>query len=208
MKTKRLLSAIAAGVLACAMSFNVMAADSPSTGGVVQEVTNAKDADNKSVEIIVEKLTSDGQAAAEEVKKTETLKSVLADQYVEGMQVLDVQEVSVVGDKTLVKFPVTITFTVPGVVSTTKVAVLHYNKQGVWEVVPSQAGEGTITATFNDLSPVAFIVDKNTSSSTTGTGNGSATSPKTGESFAVIGLGVIALLAAGGAYGLSRKKRA
>lgn len=201
MKTKRLLSAIAAGVLACAMSFNVMAADSPSTSGVVQKVTNAIDNDSKYVEIVIKNLTSDGQKAAEEVNQTETLKSILGNQYVDGMYVLDVQEVSIVGDKRLVKFPVTITFSVPGVVSTTKVAVLHY-KGSAWEVVDSKAGEGTITATFDDLSPVAFIVDKNTAATTT------STSPKTGESFAVIGLGVIALMAAGGAYGLSRKKRA
>lgn len=201
MKTKRLLSAIAAGVLACAMSFNVMAADSPSTSGVVKEVTNATDKAGASVSIKITALPETSQSAAEEVKKPEKVKEVLADKYVEGMYVMDVQEVVVEGDASQVQWPVTITFSVPGVVSTTKVAVLHYNGSA-WEVVDSKAGEGTITATFNSLSPVAFVIDKNTAATTT------STSPKTGESFAVIGLGVIALMAAGGAYGLSRKKRA
>ena len=201
MKTKRLLSAIAAGVLACAMSFNVMAADSPSTSGVVKEVTNATDKSGASVSIKIKTLPETSQSAAEEVKKPEKVKEVLADKYVEGMYVMDVQEVVVEGDASQVQWPVTITFSVPGVVSTTKVAVLHYNGSA-WEVVDSKAGEGTITATFNSLSPVAFVIDKNTAATTT------STSPKTGESFAVIGLGVIALMAAGGAYGLSRKKRA
>ena len=201
MKAKRLLSAIAAGVLACAMSFNVMAADSPSTSGVVKEVTNATDKAGASVSIKITALPETSQSAAEEVKKPEKVKEVLADKYVEGMYVMDVQEVVVEGTIPADQWPVTITFSVPGVVSTTKVAVLHYTGSA-WEVVPSQAGEGTITATFNSLSPVAFVVDRNTLGSTT------STSPKTGESFAVIGLGVIALMAAGGAYGLSRKKRA
>ena len=201
MKTKRLLSAIAAGVLACAMSFNVMAADSPSTSGVVKEATKATDQAGASVSIKIKTLPTEVQAVAEEVKKPEKVKEVLADKYVEGMYVMDVQEVVVEGDASQVQWPVTITFSVPGVVSTTKVAVLHYTGSA-WEVVPSQAGEGTITATFNSLSPVAFVIDKNTAATTT------STSPKTGESFAVIGLGVIALMAAGGAYGMSRKKRA
>ena len=201
MKTKRLLSAIAAGVLACAMSFNVMAADSPSTSGVVKEITSATNKDGASVSIKITTLPEASQAAAKEVEKTETVKTVLGDKYVEGMYVMDVQEVVVEGTIPADQWPVTITFSVPGVVSTTKVAVLHYTGSA-WEVVPSQAGEGTITATFNSLSPVAFVVDRNTLGSTT------STSPKTGESFAVIGLGVIALMAAGGAYGLSRKKRA
>ena len=203
MKAKRLLSAIAAGVLACAMSFNVMAADSPSTSGVVKEATNATDKAGASVSIKIKTLPTEVQAVAEEVKKPEKVKEVLADKYVEGMYVMDVQEVVVEGDASQVNWPVTITFSVPGVVSTTKVAVLHYNAQrSAWEVVDSKAGEGTITATFNSPSPVAFVIDKNTAATTT------STSPKTGESFAVIGLGVIALMAAGGAYGLSRKKRA
>ena len=203
MKIKRLVSIIAAGVLACSMSMSAMAADSPSTGGVVQKVTNATDKNGDFVEIVVQNLTEEGQQAAEAVKQTETVKSILGSDYVDGMYVLDVQEVKVVGDESLVQWPVTITFTVPGVVSTTKVAVLHY-KGSAWEVVPSTAGNGTVTATFDSLSPVAFVIDKNTAS----TGTGSTTSPKTGESTAVIGLGVIALLAAGSAYGLSRKKRA
>ncbi len=201
MKAKRLLSAIAAGVLACAMSFNVMAADSPSTSGVVKEIISATNKSGASVSIKITTLPEASQAPAKEVQKTETVKEVLKDKYVEGMYVMDVQEVVVEGTIPADQWPVTITFSVPGVVSTTKVAVLHYTGSA-WEVVPSQAGEGTITATFNSLSPVAFVVDKNTLGST------SSTSPKTGESFAVIGLGVIALMAAGGAYGLSRKKRA
>ena len=98
MKTKRLLSAIAAGVLACAMSFNVMAADSPSTSGVVKEVTNATDKAGASVSIKITALPETSQSAAEEVKKPEKVKEVLADKYVEGMYVMDVQEVVVEGD--------------------------------------------------------------------------------------------------------------
>lgn len=61
-------------------------------------------------------------------------------------------------------------------------------------------GQGTITATFNSLSPVAFVVDKSTSAS--------VTSPQTGEHSMVVLLGAVAVVAACGAVGLSRKKRA
>ena len=146
MKAKRLLSAIAAGVLACAMSFNVMAADSPSTGGVVKEATNATDKAGASVSIKIKTLPTEVQAVAEEVKKPEKVKEVLADKYVEGMYVMDVQEVVVEGDASQVQWPVTITFSVPGVVSTTKVAVLHYNGSA-WEVVDSKAGTENVIVT-------------------------------------------------------------
>ena len=58
------------------------------------------------------------------IKNVDNVKKVLGDAFVEGMSVVDVQDVVVDGNAT---FPLTITFKVPGVVSGTKVAVLHYN---------------------------------------------------------------------------------
>mgnify|MGYP000718349986 FL=1 len=111
------------------------------------------------------------------------------------MEVVDVREVTVTGDN--VEFPLTITFKVPGVLETTKVAVLHY-VDGAWKQETAKAGQGTITATFDSLSPVAFVVDKNTAAS-------SSTSPKTGESMAVTMAAVVVVVAAAGAFAFRKK---
>ena len=134
---------------------------------------------------------------AEEIKDVSALKAVLGSAYVDGMEVIDVRDVVIVGDTSLVEFPLTITFKVPGVLSTTKVAVLHY-ADGAWQVEPSKAGNGTITATFDSLSPVAFVVDKNTSSS-------AVTSPETGENTAVPAVGAVVIVAVLGAAVLRKK---
>lgn len=57
-----------------------------------------------------------------------------------------------------------------------KVVVLHIKHDGSIEYIPAEAGDGTITATFTSLSPVAWF-KVNTS------GNNNNISPKTGISF-------------------------
>lgn len=210
LKMKKLLGVITAGVMVCAMGITTFAAGSPSSSGVVQGVTNAVDKDGTAVRVEVQELSEEGKTAAAQIQDEAGLKAVMGSEFEEGMELLDVQEAVVIGDESLVVWPVTLTFSIPGVVPTTKIKVLHF--KGSWEVVPSKAGNGTVEATFESLSPVAFVVDKSTMDTSTGTtgaaaGTG-ATSPKTGESSAVMGLGLVALLAAGGAFGLSRKKRA
>ena len=67
------------------------------------------------------------QEVAEEIRDLGTVKGLLGDQFVEGMEVVDVRNVVVVGDESQVNWPIDITFEVPGVLTTTKVAVLHYS---------------------------------------------------------------------------------
>lgn len=51
-----------------------------------------------------------------------------------------------------------ITFNVSGVVAGQKIAVLHQKHDGTWEVIaPDSVGNGTVTATFTSLSPVAIV---------------------------------------------------
>ena len=173
------------------MGFQAIAADSPATNGIVTEATQAVDENGSTVEVDVLPLPAEYKQVAEEVKSSAMLKTVLGNAYVDGMETIDVREVVVVGDESLVEFPLTITFKVPGVLATTKVAVLHY-VNGAWQVEPSKAGNGTITATFDSLSPVAFVVDKNTASST-------VTSPQTGEHTAVPVVGAVVIVAILGA---------
>lgn len=54
---------------------------------------------------------------------------------------------------------VTATLAVSGVVAGQNVAVLHQQHNGVWERVPSTTGNGSVTATFTSLSPVAIVTN-------------------------------------------------
>ena len=54
---------------------------------------------------------------------------------------------------------VDITFNVPGVQANSVVVVVHYNGSS-WDVRPSTCANGTVTATFTSLSPVAILVDQ------------------------------------------------
>lgn len=139
------------------------------------------------------------------------MKTLLGDKYTDGMTVVDLKDVYVKGNGT-VEFPLTITFKVTGVNANSKAAVLHFNTEtNTWEVLDTVVGEGTLTTTFNSLSPVAFVVDKTTASNITGsttTGSSSTTSPKTGEANVMAMTGGIALLAIAGMAVVTRRKRA
>ena len=51
-----------------------------------------------------------------------------------------------------------LTFSVNGVTAGQKIAVLHQKHDGSWEVInPDSVGNGTVTATFTSLSPIAFV---------------------------------------------------
>lgn len=201
MSMKKFAALATALVLTLTMGMTAMAAPSPAVSGVVTSGI-AVDKNGNKVDLVIEELPSKYQDAVAELNSKETLKNLLGSAYVDGMTVIDVKEVRVEGQG--ITFPVTITFDVPGVISTTKVAVLHYNTDSSqWEVVPSKAGNGTIEATFDSLSPVAFVVDKNTMAS-----SASSTSPKTGENSMTTALMAVIVCAVGGIYVLSRKARA
>ena len=199
MRLKRLVSVAAAAVLALSVSLTAFAAPSTTVSGVVTvDDNNGVDGNGNTITASLAEVPAEYQSAVADVRKPETLKALLGSAYTDTMSVVDVKDVTV-ADGTV--FPVTIRFNVPGVTTSTKVAVLHYDtEKKAWEVVDSKAGQGTITATFNSLSPVAFVVDKSTSASTT--------SPQTGEHSMVVLFGAVAVVAACGAVGLSRKKRA
>lgn len=177
MISKKKLIAGLVGVITClTLGMSVLAAPSPTSTGLVRTGSGV-DKNGNSVEIVV--------SAATQSVATADLPSLLGSGYVNGMTVVDVKDVSVVGDASLIQWPVTITFNVAGVTSSSKIAVLHY-VDGAWKSVSCSAGEGTITATFDSLSPVAFIVDTATSS-VSATSGSSTTSPKTGDFSWVIG---------------------
>lgn len=194
-RAKKWLGVVSAFALTLALGFNTLAAPSPSADGAIKnEAVSAVDANgNKITAEISDNVDATVKA---DVQKKETLKAALGSAYAEGMEVVAVKEVKAE------KLPATITFAVSGVTANTKVAVLHYNG-AKWEadtVKGVKAGNGTITATFTELSPVAFVVDKSTVSGKTG-----KTSPKTGEA-SMATVAVVALVAVVAAVGLRKKE--
>lgn len=194
-RAKKWLGVVSAFALTLALGFNTLAAPSPSADGAIKnEAVSAVDANGNKISVQINDNVDSNVKA--EVQKKETLKTALGSAYADGMEVVAVKEVS--ADK----LPATITFAVSGVKAGTKVAVLHYDGSN-WEantVKDVKAGNGTITATFTELSPVAFVVDKNTVTGTTG-----KTSPKTGEA-SMATVAVVALVAVVAAVGLRKKE--
>lgn len=192
MKLKKLAGVVLAAVMVCAMGMSALAAGSPSTD--LKAI--GTDSNGNAVEVVVRETT-------QEAPDTTIIKG-LVNNYTDTMKIVALKDVSVIGTGQ-VDYPVTITFSYPGVNINTKVAVLHWSGTE-WENIDATAGDGTITAKFFELSPVAIIVDSATMTQpSAGTGSG-ATSPNTGESSVVFALGIVALVAACGALGLSKKR--
>lgn len=102
------------------------------------------------------------------------------------------------------QFPVDITFNVSGVTSGMDVVVYHFSaEKNEWEAVPTTVANGSVTATFTSLSPVAVLVAADGAE-----GAGTVTSPKTGEVNLIFYAGAAALIAGVGAWLVLRKKHA
>lgn len=197
MKMKKLAALGAAMVMSLALGLTAFASSSPvSTGS--SSVKGAVDKNGNAVEVTLKGGVD--SAIVNAIKSDSALKAVLGDAYVEGMTVVDVVDVQYKGNKE--DFPITVTFNVPGVTASTKVALVHYTN-GAWkaDVTDVKAGNGTITGTFSSFSPVAIVVDKSAADS-------SVKSPKTGETTMPIVMMAIGVLAVGGVYVMSRKSRA
>lgn len=205
---KKVLSMFCAALLLISSAVTVFAQQSIVVTGVVQEAQSATDASGNPVEVSIRSLDSALDAATrdkiiQDLQAGDVIQQILGADYVEGMQVADVVDVTVPEGTA---FPVTITFKVPGVTASSNVGVLHYTSDGAWEKIEAEAGDGTISGTFNSLSPAAFIVDKNTASAATNA-DGSV-SPKTGESNTIAWAGAVAVLALAGMALTFRKKEA
>ena len=198
---KKAIAILSAAVMTVAMAATAFAAPSPTVTGIVTAVGNGKDANGNAVEATLSEVPAEYKTVVDEIKTVEKLKEVLGDQYEEGLQVVDIKDVTV-PEGTV--FPITLTFTVTGVTTSSVVKVLHYDTTaGAWEVVDSKVGNGTVEATFTSLSPVAFVFDGQTVAA------GTSTSPKTGETSAAGVAGVVAVAAVLGMGVLSfRRKRA
>ncbi len=196
-KIKRLAGICAAAVLALSMSLSAFADESPSAEGIVISGKTA-DANGNTVQVTLEEVTDTAVKAM--LDDADYLEQVIGDEYVEGMKVADMKDVSVPDGTPM---PVTIEFEVNGVNKNTKVVVLHYNGTE-WEKIKVDAVDyRSVTATFDSLSPVAFILDKVDETASVGT-----TSPKTGMSPLVVMAAFGAVICVAGAAALTKKERA
>lgn len=186
--------------LAACVGTTVFAAPSPSATTVVNKVSKAVDKDGNAVEAAIAEVPAEYAEAVAEVKTEAKLKELLGDFFNENVVVADTKNVTV-PDGT--QYPVTISFEMKGVTANSKVQILHYDvEKKAWEKIDTTVGEGTVTGTFNSLSPVAFAVDKTTLSSGVG-----STSPKTSAS-AVSVVAVVGLAAVVAVCGLKKKSYA
>lgn len=193
---KRIAGFCAAMTLALSMSIAAFAAPSPSVNGTVSSGSGT-DANGNTVTATITEVT-DTEAKAQ-LENKETLKEILGSDFTENMVVADIKEVSVPEGTT---FPVKLTFSISGVTSSSKVVILHYNGSAWEKVAVDAVGDGTVTATFTSLSPVAFVVE--------GAGNAAAgtTSPKTGSSPVAMMAAFGAVICMAGIVVLSKKERA
>ena len=209
MKTfmKRAAAVLCGAALLASMTVSAFALPSPSVSGFVKGVKSAVDANGNAVKIIVQQIadadfTVKEQAAVDALRENPTaqLKNILGSEYKDTLQLVDIRNVKIVGDASLVKFPVDVTFDVPGVTSSSEAILLHYvEKDDKWEVIHAKTGDQTIEASFNSLSPVAFVVDTSTANNMDKVGgNTDKTSPKTGEP--ALPMGAVVAIVAGGLF--------
>ncbi|GAA6492315.1 hypothetical protein K280104A7_18790 [Candidatus Bariatricus faecipullorum] len=180
--------------LAACVGMTVFAEPSPSASTAITGAS-AVDANGNTAEVIVSELPEEYADAAAAIQTEETLREVMGDDFNENMVVVDVVDVTTEGD---VAFPLDITFEVAGVTSSTNAQVLHYVDEQ-WQKEPTTVGEGTVTATFESLSPVAIVIDRTTLASGAG-----VTSPQT-SAVSVSAVALVGIAAAAAAVILKKK---
>ena len=197
-----------AAMVSC-IGMTAFAAPSPAASTVVTAVSSATDADGNAVNVsITSEIPAGYTQAVADIKTEAKLKEVLGSDFNANMTVADVKEVTAPEGA---KFPLKITFAMKAdeiVEQFTnhrlflfRIQILHYDaKKAAWEKIDTTVADGTVTGTFSSLSPVAFVVDKTTLTSATGTATSPATSATTVSAVAVLGLAAVAA-----AFGLKKK---
>ena len=185
-----------AAMVSC-IGMTAFAAPSPAASTVVTAVSSATDTDGNAVNVsITSEIPAEYTQAVADIKTEAKLKEVLGSDFNANMTVADVKEVTAPEGA---KFPLKITFAMKGVTASSKVQILHYNGSA-GEKIDTTVADGTVTGTFSSLSPVAFVVDKTTLTSATGTATSPATSATAVSAVAVLGLAAVAV-----AFGLKKK---
>ena len=221
---KKLLTALLVAAVAVLPTMTAFAEPgNPSVEGEIIEILEAYDADGNPIDapqvLRIRELLESQKPAVAEIEKAENLKKLLGDKYSDTLQIIEEYDVYIydIPEKVEVewdapdceiKFPVTITFSVPGVKADTELYVLHGHDAltvNEWHVMDIKAIEdGKVTVVFNHLSPVVFLADSTTED---GGSSDGPTSPTSGESNVVLCVALIIVAAATVAV-VTRKKMA
>ena len=165
---------------------------------------SAVDADGNDVEIVVDYIVDAASAGAAfvTIEQTDTAYNLVKATYPgiapENVRMISLMDVYIKGDASLIKFPITLTFEVNSVESTTKAYVIHFEDND-WVILDSVAGDGTVSAEFDSLSPVSIFVDSSTLGVT------DETAPNTGDSMLIYVM-IIGMVACIGLICIYRRK--
>ena len=129
---KKATAVFCGAALLASMTISAFALPSPSVSGFVEGVKSAVDANGNAVNIVVQlvadaSFTAKEQAAVNELRANPTamLKEILGSEYKDTLQLVDIRNVEIQGDASQVKFPVDITFDVPGITSSSEAILLQ-----------------------------------------------------------------------------------
>ena len=155
---KKKIAVVLTALMVMAMGTTAFAATSPTTK--TSETTTAEATAYANVTVAADGIVIDGVASS----AAPTVKAVTTAQVEAQTQaVASVAPTAKVLQMIDVTLPVSfekaqLTFSVNGVTAGQKIAVLHQKHDGSWEVInPDSVGNGTVTATFTSLSPIAFV---------------------------------------------------
>lgn len=156
---KKKIAVVLTALMVMVMGTTAFAATSPTTK--TSETTTTEAAAYANVTVAADGIVIDGVAST----AAPTVKAVTTAQVEEAQAqaVANVAPTAKVLQMIDVTLPVSfekaqLTFSVNGVTAGQKIAVLHQKHDGSWEVInPDSVGNGTVTATFTSLSPIAFV---------------------------------------------------
>ena len=224
---KKLLVALLIAVVSVVPAMTAFAAPgNPSAEGEKFEILEVYDGEGEKVDenreqfVSVTEILETQKPAVEEIEKEENLDILLEDDYSDTLQVIERAEVFIYdvtkeenvewdSEECDIVFPVTITFSVPGVTPDSELYVLHGHEGPTgteWHLMDIKSIEtGKVTLEFDHFSPVLFL-SNNTESGENDTPAG-PTSPVSGESNVVLYVALIVVAAATVAV-VTRKKMA
>lgn len=211
---KKIVALLMTAVMTIGMATAAFAAPSPqpTTGTIVA----GKNASGQNVDLSKVK-TSDNYSTndapgVEKIKANpqSVLKDAVGAANANGYGLAYVTNITADSD---VQFPLTLTFKVNGVNSTSKVVVLRY-VNGQWVQINGVVGDGNVTVTVDGASPIAFYVlntnaasGNNGANGANGTDGSKVVSPKTGSAPVMMCVVAVAVAAAAGMCVTSRRKR-
>lgn len=156
---KKKIAALLTALMVMAMGTTAYAAISPTTTTTDTNTTTASSYAN--VTVAENGVVIDGVAST--VAPSITAVTEAQVQAAQAQAVATVAPTAKVLQMVDVSLPVSfskvqLTFNVSGVVKGQKIAVLHQRHDGSWEkITPDAVGNGSVTATFTSLSPVAIV---------------------------------------------------